>query len=346
MTGRKPRAKDGVKLKDAGEPRWLVMVPWLAVDTLSVFDLAVLIHIKRITLEHGECYTSNRALAQKIGCSVSQLKKSKANLEAAGFITVEYERNEAGIINKPATITPVNVWPKNNALYDKLYKKQGENPSHQVATPSHQKATRGHRKTGGRLPGDTKENIQEEKKEIPDATAPASPPAQEKAKRTPKPKPQKTAEEIAREKAIAEVIEAWHKGHEGVGKAPYFNTGYRKDAGELLDEGFTAFDVHRYVTEQRAGWYKDKTVTWTYIKSNIRAWAKQHRPATQPASANGATSYRDELDRALKTILHPRTGQPLTSAQRSIARDLVTARHYDADAQLEALESILLEHVP
>lgn len=204
MTGRKPRAKDGVKLKDAGEPRWLVMVPWLAVDTLSVFDLAVLIHIKRITLEHGECYTSNRTLAQKIGCSVSQLKKSKASLEAAGFITVEYERNEAGIINKPATITPVNVWPKNNALYDKLYKKQGENPSHQVTTPSHQKATRGHRKTAPRPPGDTKENIHEEKKDS-DANASGAP-VPEKPKRERKPKVQKERERNLIFDAVAQHI--------------------------------------------------------------------------------------------------------------------------------------------
>jgi hypothetical protein len=162
MTGRKPRAKDGAKLRQPDDPRWLVMVPWLAIDTLNVYDLAVLIHIKRITLEHGECFTSNKTLAQKIGCSVTQLKKSRSSLEAKGFIAVEHERNDAGIVNTPPTITPVNVWSKNNAIYDKLTKKQGENPGHQVTTPSHTVTTRRRSKTAPRSPRDTKENIQEE----------------------------------------------------------------------------------------------------------------------------------------------------------------------------------------
>lgn len=84
----------------------------------------------------------------------------------------------------------------------------------------------------------------------------------------------------------------------------------------------------------------------TYPPKFANHWSRlmSHTRTVAQASQNGV--YHDELDRALKTVAHPRTGQPLTSAQRSIARDLVTARHYDADAQLEALESILMEHVP
>lgn len=175
---------------------------------------------------------------------------------------------------------------------------------------------------------------------LPDATAPDAP-VPPKSKREPKPKEPKAPKERAKDPlfdAVAQHVfnvatpdKITRGGHIAAAKKLFVTHG-------IVDpEGIAKF-MAWYRQQNKSGLLRDLNKVETYILEYLAT----RRPA-QPSS-NGV--YHDELDRALKTATHPRTGEPLTSAQRSITRDLLTSRYHDIEAQVAALELILLEHVP
>jgi hypothetical protein len=73
-------------------------------------------------------------------------------------------------------------------------------------------------------------------------------------------------------------------------------------------------------------------------------WAKLMPETRRPApssNGNGSTTYRDELDKALKLATHPRTGEALSASQRSIVYDTLNARYATEPERLAALPELL-----
>lgn len=254
-------------------------------------------------------------------------------LRAAGYLVVEYERDEYGkFICKTERLYEETLLSKEDREAATLKTRYPANP--ETGNTGDRKSSNLH----------IKEVVQEKEKTL-DATASDAPalPVPPKPKRTPKePKPKAPPKPRERE-PLFDAVALHLFGIEASDKVTI---------GGRIGKAKKVFVAHGVADPQTVKafteWYQRETKGKSpprdpdKVEEHLLAYLATRRPA--PASSNGV--YRDELDRALKTILHPRTGQPLTSAQRSIARDLVTARHYDADAQLEALESILLEHVP
>lgn len=249
-------------------------------------------------------------------------------LRVAGYLVVEYERDEYGKFSC-----------KTERLYEETLLSKEDREAATLKTRYPENPETG--KTGDRKSSNLhiKEVVQEKENTADaDASRVTVPP---KAKREPKPKAPKERKPKPRDLMFDAV--ALHLFSVGI-------------ADEMIDGGRVGkarkvFVAHGITDPQQVAsftdWYRQKTKG----KAPPRDPAKVEEHLLEylgtvrhTASTNGV--YHDELDKALKTVMHPRTGQPLTSAQRSIARDLVTARHYDADAQLEALESILMEHVP
>lgn len=250
-----PRAKqkppDGaLYVEDVETPNNFVMVPFMIADDLKPYDLAVYIQIRRRASERpgGACFRSNHGLAKDVGCSVSQVKKSRAVLEERGLIKVTYQRDENGIINAPPVVTIVSVWAENYRRYTK-----GDNRNH----PGDIVTTPGDIVAAGRLPTDTKEESVEQepsKKKKKDANA-SSVPEPLKAK-TPKadasgekPATGRTAEKNA---LFDEIVRVFKYDPKRLTKSERSSTG--KAAYELLDAGYRPEHVriiYGYMTRTR-----------------------------------------------------------------------------------------------
>lgn len=208
---------------------------------------------------------------------------------------------------------------------------------------------------------ESKDNPKDKSKELPDAAAPdaPAPPKPEKPKAPPKPSDTTPRRELEKRDALYEDVERIIFEIVATDDDPYNFRGLcgnitkwlRGEIRKFKDEALPASPVveitQRHLEEfvRRYRRANGDTSVPTYPPKFANHWSRlmSETRVAQPSS-NGV--YHDDLDKALKTIVHPRTGELLTPAQRSITYGLLTARYPDIDAQIAALESTLLEHVP
>jgi hypothetical protein len=146
------------------EPTFYAMIPKMAIQDLTPYELALYTVYKQTASDHGVCFKSNATLAKEAHMSVSRMKEARKALEEKGYIRVKYTEDEAGIINTPPDITIIDIWGQNH----KRFALEG----------GRQKTTPQSPKNRGGSPKNTKEYPSKKnslKKDIP-ATADATPP--------------------------------------------------------------------------------------------------------------------------------------------------------------------------
>lgn len=208
---------------------------------------------------------------------------------------------------------------------------------------------------------ESKDNPKDKSKELPDAAAPDAPvpPKPEKPKVSVKPKPSDTTprRELEQRDALYEDVERIIFEIVATDDDPYNFRGLcgnitkwlrgeiRKFKNEALPASpvveITPSHLEEFVRRYRKT--NSDTSIPTYPPKFANHWSRlmsHTRTAAQP-SQNGATHYRDELDKALKQAVHPLTGEALTAAQVSIAYDALTARYASHEERLAALPDIL-----
>lgn len=250
-------------------------------------------------------------------------------LRAAGYLVVEYERDEHGKFSC-----------KTERLYEEtlLSKEDREAATLKTRYPANPETGN----TGDRKSSNLhiKEVVQEKEKTL-DATASDAPalPVPPKPKRTPK-EPKPKAPPRPREKDLLFDAVALH----------LFNvpTPDKITKGGHIAAVKKVFTTHDVTDPQDVArfmeWYRRKNESGLLrsvdkVETYLLEYLATRRPA-QP-SQNGATHYRDELDKALKQAVHPLTGEALTAAQVSIAYDALTARYASHEERLAALPDIL-----
>lgn len=122
--------------EDINEPSHYAMIPKMAMMDLGPYELTLYCHYKMTASEHGRCWKSNSTLAKETGMSVRKVQDMRGKLAEKGYITISYEPDEDGNVNKPPTISIVNRWAENR----RRYSKPNTPPPHDTHTPHAQGA--------------------------------------------------------------------------------------------------------------------------------------------------------------------------------------------------------------
>lgn len=108
---------DDDTMADKRAPR--IQLPVLIDDaSLSPYGFRLYAHIKRRAGEDGSCFEGTRSIAEVCRMSVGQVSKAKAELKAAGLITMGKRATKGGMVDE---LWIVDVWAENAAKYPSVH---------------------------------------------------------------------------------------------------------------------------------------------------------------------------------------------------------------------------------
>jgi len=92
-----------------------IELPVLVDDAgLSPYAFRLYAHIKRVAGDDGVCWQGTRTIAEVCRMSLGQVSKAKAELAAAGLVTLAKKSTRGGMVDE---IRVVDVWEANRAKY-------------------------------------------------------------------------------------------------------------------------------------------------------------------------------------------------------------------------------------
>jgi len=95
------------------QPSHFTMIPFMAMDDLDPYELALYMRYVRIAFKYNKSTVGNKHLAEWTKMSVSKVKTTRASLAEKGYILV----TERTLTGQTTLVTLKNKWGENYVRY-------------------------------------------------------------------------------------------------------------------------------------------------------------------------------------------------------------------------------------